>query len=265
MRANKTIHEELESISKTAAGMPHQLPYGVPSGYFEAFPDKMLALARTSSGIATFGSQEELESISPLLAGLSRKTPFSVPEGYFDQVAGEVQSGISALEETKELLETLSPELESTRYLSTYRVPEHYFLDFPGRMLERVRQDSTAAQVAENSPTSKGKVLQLGSHWLRYAAAAAITGIIALTAWWYQQNQTNDLNDKLPGQLQAQIDQLSDEAIYEYADSIQSAYMGTSTANNSELNEPVFRYLLEDVSDEALQRYLSTNDPANAL
>ena len=97
--------------------------------------------------------------------------------------------------------------------------------------------------------------------WFRYAAAAAITGLILISAWWYNQNK--DSNTEIAGtgsisaQLQAEMDQLSDDVIFDYADSVQSIYMGASTASNADLSEPVFHYLLNDVSDEALQQYLA--------
>lgn len=262
MIPDNTIYEEIKAISDLVAGVSRQHPYKVPAGYFENFADRMLLLAKSQEGTGFEAGEPdpgaELQQLSPLLAGLSKKSPFRVPEGYFEQVAGEINAGVSALEQANEILETLSPTLEAARHLQPYKVPDGYFEQLPQVMLEKVRGVKVTGK---DIVKQEAKVVGMGRSWFRYAAAAAITGLILISAWWYNQNNDSSTEiagaGTIPAQLQAEMDQLSDDVIFDYADSVQSIYMGAATASNADLSEPVFHYLLNDVSDEALQQYLA--------
>jgi hypothetical protein len=241
MTPDKTIEAELNSISPLIAGLPRQLPYRVPAGYFNQLSGLLLEKVRAADQAEP---ASELAALSPLLAGLSKKPPFSIPEGYFEKIGEEVSSGLSGILQTNEVLETLPALLFTARNINPYTVPAAYFEQFPHKMLGKVKVSAP--------------VVSIKKHWLQYAAAAIVAGIIAIGAWLYFQPSVSDL--AVPADmaldLHKEIDQLSDQTILEYADSTQSLSFSNSMASNDELNGPDIHFLLEDVSDGDLQEYL---------
>lgn len=108
--------------------------------------------------------QSELSAISPLLAEMSKSTPFVTPEGYFDQFSNRILAKIDAQESEKEVL---SPLLQSLKKENPFSVPPAYLQEFK-----------------VNVPSKEAKVIPLFNlkAVLKYAAAAAVVGIIATFA-----------------------------------------------------------------------------------
>jgi len=90
MTPRKEITEELEQIGTELARLSPTLPYTVPSGYFQSFPEIMLRRIRSAD---TSEAMQELKEISPVLAGMDKKMPFSVPPGYFENMPLNIPSG----------------------------------------------------------------------------------------------------------------------------------------------------------------------------
>lgn len=239
MTPDKNIVPELKGISEYLAGLNRQLPYAVPVGYFEQLPAIILEMAKKSED-----PQLELAGLSPLLSGLSKKSPFSTPEGYFDQVPDEVNAGVSAIEQTREVLESLHPLLEGVRKVNPYKVPDNYFEELP-------------AIIAGKRP-KEAKLVQFGRKWFTYAAAAAIIGLVALAGWLYQLSAGKVPADTgaLAFRLEQEINQLPDAAIFDYGDSAESLFNGSTANSDDDLNDSDMHILLEEVSDGALQQYL---------
>ncbi len=160
MTPDLNIENELRELAPTLVGKQSSLPYEVPVGYFEQFPQRMLQLAKQDD------VKEEIEVISPLLAGLSKKMPFTVPEGYFE-------------------LSPASP-LNKIGRSNPYTVPAGYFEELPQRMLSKVQSANNLENATQAATGSSGaKVISLGRSWIRYAAAAVVTAVIALAGWLY--------------------------------------------------------------------------------
>ncbi len=97
------ISNELPQVAPFLATLGRQLPFEVPKGYFEDFPDRMLQMVQQSANnevpdgyFESFALQmlqkvrseevrHELEGVAPLLNGLPKTMPHSLPEGYFEQ------------------------------------------------------------------------------------------------------------------------------------------------------------------------------------
>lgn len=241
MTTDNSIIKELKGLSPMVAAIPRQFPYAVPVNYFESFPQRMLALLETAS------APEELSSLSPLLASLSKKSPFSVPEGYFDQVPGEINAGISGITQANHILEEgLSPQLESARHLNPYSIPTGYFEQFPASILQQITRPEKKA----------ARIINMGAGWVKYAAAAIVTGVIAISTWLYYNPAAPATTNGLAAQLRQEMGNISDEAILEYTNPTSSVYYGTAANGTTELNNEDLHYMLGDVSDEALQQYL---------
>ena len=241
MTPDLDIENELRELAPALVGKQSLLPYEVPVGYFEQFPQRMLQLAKQDD------VKEEIEVISPLLAGLSKKMPFTVPEGYFE-------------------LSPASPLNKIGRSIP-YTVPTGYFEELPQRMLSKVQSANNLENATQAATGSSGaKVISLGRSWIRYAAAAVVTAVIALAGWLYFRPASDSLgvNPAFVKQLDKEIREISDEEILEFTNPTSTIYYGTAVLAPGELSGSEVHDLLGDVSDEALQQYLQEFNGKNA-
>ena len=114
----------------------------------------------------------ELSSISQPVADMPNNNPFIVPEAYFSTFPAKL---LSRIEEENSRFQPLSPLLESLKKENPFVVPENYISSFKVSI-----------------PQKEGLVVPFFSikNMLKYAAAAAIVGIIATFA--VLQNKTED-------------------------------------------------------------------------
>jgi hypothetical protein len=249
MRRDNTIFNELNGISSQVANLPNTLPYKVPEGYFKSLPERILERVHAMEA-ADPGT--ELQALSPLLAGLPKKSPFSVPDGYFEKVPEEANAGLSGILQANDILEDLpGPLLELLRNMNPYSVPENYFEAFPQQVLNKVK--------------GRGRIISITGKWLRYAAAAAVIGLVALGGWFvFSPKNVSPGENAIVKQTQRGIDKLSDETILEFADPTTMLYYGSTASTGDDLNDENMHFLFDDVSDEALQQYLA-DQPDKAL
>lgn len=113
----------------------------------------------------------EIKSISSVVAGLPKSHPFQVPESYFNQFSDKLLHQISAQETEKEELSAL---LQSLRKENPFSTPADYLSQFKVEI-----------------PTTETKVVRLFNTKtvLKYAAAAAVIGIIATFASLFLNNE----------------------------------------------------------------------------
>jgi len=115
--------------------------------------------------------QSELSAVSPFLAEMPKSNPFAAPEGYFNQFSNRILAKIEAQETEKE---ELSPLLLSLKKENPFSVPPAYLQGF------KVNVTPKEAKVI---PLFNLKAV------LKYAAAAAVVGIIVTFATLFFSNQ----------------------------------------------------------------------------
>lgn len=264
MTPDLNIENELRELAPALIGKQSALPYDVPVGYFEYFPQRMLQLVKQPAE-----AKEEIAVISPLLAGLSKKMPFTVPEGYFERT--EQEFGNTSIQEGKlsEIISELSPGSPLNKIARTgpYTVPAGYFEDLPQQMLNKVQSVNNIENATHAAASSSGaKVISLGRSWIRYAAAAVVTAVLALAGWLYFRPASDSLgvNPAFVKQLDKEIGEISDEEILEFTNPTSTIYYGTAVLAPGELSGSEVHDLLGDVSDEALQQYLQEFNGKNA-
>jgi hypothetical protein len=232
MTHREDIGRELEGLSKEVAGLPVALPYSVPPGYFEQFPEKMLELIRLS--------EEGLEESLPMhLAGLRDQVPFQVPAGYFEglpermlahvrfeelkekptfrvpvgyfeELPEKLLRAATAGETVEEELGRLSPLLSSLPREYPGSVPAGYFETF-----QATREERTAPVVRLIPRNSRQSIRSL-------LAAAVTLGAILLSAVWgyYTYDQPvafrSGINLKTTAQFNSALAKISDQTILEY-------------------------------------------------
>jgi hypothetical protein len=147
----------------------------VPAGYFENLPANILNKINEQQTNTEKGDSTE---IFALLQSVQYSNQFEVPDGYFTNLSSVIldkineQSAGDAMSELKEL----SSLLYRIRHTKVYDVPSGYFDTVPVNIVSLVR-------------TTPAKVIRLPKRKsiLRYAAAAVITGVMALGVYKYAE------------------------------------------------------------------------------
>ncbi len=163
----------------------------VPEGYFDTLSDSILGKIRA---IYPESAGEELRDLSPMLYNLNRENVLTIPDGYFDTLSGAILSKVKTTnsETAEEELRELSPILYSLKDENVYTVPGGYFESFAGNVTQKLVQ-APAKVITMKKRTS----------WLKYAAAAVVTGIITITSFQLFTSTSHNNNSSLPGYIQA--------------------------------------------------------------
>ncbi|MBN8720030.1 MAG: hypothetical protein J0H85_11335 [Sediminibacterium magnilacihabitans] len=191
--------------------------------------------------------ENELNSISPLLAGLQRRTVFSVPAGYFDGLADRIMQKIRLLEEGKDTdaneLADVAPLLHAMARRNVYTVPKGYF--------EQTIVQPPARVVSMHRPRK----------WMRYAAAAALTGAIGTGIFFAsRKEQAGDYEKYTKVDVSSAIDKVSDTELVNYLDKNErltgsvDQTMVTASEELPDLSKHISQY-----SDEELKEFLDEN------
>ena len=237
MKCNKEIADELNTIGVTLAEISQTMPFAVPENYFISFSTRLVT---------------KIDSVNQTL---------TIPEGYFAKLSDEIIKKIRAAEE-----EQLSPVLTRLRKTNVFAVPEGYFPQFPDKIQQVINQPvSHTGRVI--TPDFKSR-----SIW-KQAAAAIITGVIAINTLWIF-NQSNNGGDKItestgissyriaynqyrsPEQIDEGLSKISNDDIIKYL---------TSNSNESD-NEALISNINENQlpdqdpalsSDQSIKSYLN--------
>jgi hypothetical protein len=236
-----SVSDELSHLSAVLQNTSTQTPYTIPVGYFEALPGRMLDIIRTNS----MDASNELNELSPLLSKLSKQLPYTVPAGYFETLEATALSNSTtakaAEESVSEELATLSPLLGGLKKEMPYSVPAGYF-------------DNLAAE--KNTPEIKpaAKVISFTSRkWFRYAAAAAVIGLIATIGFMFINQDKVTADKDSYAWIKKSFKKVSTEKIDEFiqlTDTEKS--VATATTKVQEVKE-----LVKDVPETEIQSLLN--------
>ena len=235
----------------------------VPDGYFDTLSASILAKVKA---IYPESAEEELRNLSPVLYNLKGENVFTVPTGYFDNLSDSIFSKATAddSESTEGELRTLSPLLYCLKGENVFTVPIGYF-------------DSFAENVTEKLMPVPAKVITMKKRtsWLKYAAAAIITGIITVTSFQLFKGSTHNSLASLPSyfkasyqykteaELDAGIAKLDDADIAKYLEKNGNVLDNTLlTTNTDEGNLPSSTDYLND--ENTLNEYLDKIDAQNS-
>jgi hypothetical protein len=227
----------------------------VPEGYFDNLAGNILNKIKAQAN--------EEEPLSPLLESMRKTNVFTVPHGYFEGLS----EGIIAGQSTGEV--PLPSVLEGLRKTNVFAVPQGYFEALPGQIAAKLNQP-------------KGKVVGfMRSRIVKYAAAAMVTGAMALGAYQFakKDNGTGVLGtgelaaltevqkkgialSQNEAQYNKELEQVSGEAIVQFltanGDDLETA-LAAAAVNESEL--PNETDLMLD--DAALEDFLNDTDKSN--
>ncbi|HSV10131.1 MAG TPA: hypothetical protein VLI68_05140 [Hanamia sp.] len=147
------ILNELKTISPLLTSLQKVNVFKVPDNYFEDLDQRI--------STSVFLHQDEKNA--------SQK----IPAGYFDSLSDRILSKIknenteNAIEEIKQI----SPALHYLKEETIFTVPENYFDNLSNEIVEKI-----------HGKNAKIISLNFAKKWWKYAAAAVITGIIAISS-----------------------------------------------------------------------------------
>jgi hypothetical protein len=234
MNNRNTIQNELNELNSGLDSNLNNTPYSVPEGYFEDLAASVLAKIKGEQAVS---ASEEIAELSPLLAGISKKLPYKVPEGFFQSNLEDLEAFTSENEESL-VLSFIDKQMP-------YEVPAGYFANLPEQVLEKVNPRS-------------GKLVPMKRRWMRLAAAAMLTGLVALSGILYFNRSGNTgSTSKGPVPVAVELKKASTEELNEF---IKNTAIDVNdnkapvTAKNLPSKETK---LFDDVSDKELEAFLS--------
>lgn len=160
--------ESFEKNEDEIPSLPKELkninPFSVPDNYFDSLSDAILATVLLNDDTDT-----EPQQISPLLQSVKHINVLSVPDNYFETLSTSVINKINEaeIETAEQEIRNISPMLYSIKDENVFTVPRGYFSSLAEDTIEKVK------------PAPAKTVNLYSKRWMKYAVAAAITGVIA--------------------------------------------------------------------------------------
>jgi hypothetical protein len=183
MPQKDNILQELNELQSSLATAGSGNVYVVPDDYFDTFPELLL---RRIHAMEAGNASDELSYLSPLLSSVPKKMPYTVPAGFFTDNDERIEQAIKAGKNeltTDEELKELSPLLSSLKKDIPYSVPHDYF-------------EKLGTVIPHQKSKPSAKVVSIArQNWFRYAAAAVLIGIIAISAVLLFKNNGTATND----------------------------------------------------------------------
>lgn len=243
------ISKELKEINPVLAGINRINVFTVPLGYFDHLAEKITNF--------TLLNQEE-----PILK--KGEEVLQVPQGYFDSISDSILSKIKRMEKETEGNEFQQsfPLLHSLKGKNVFSVPKNYFENLSTAITEKI-----------NKTPEDAKIISIGKKWWKYAAAAVITGAIAISSlqlfnggneaetYSYAYEIANQF--KTPDQFEKGIASLSDDEIINYLETRGSILDNEALINGVDASElpSAFDYLLDE---NTLKNYLDKINAGNS-
>jgi len=251
MAQNNNILQELNELGSSLANLQPQNIYSVPEGYFDGLASQVINRIKALEAI---NADEELKFLSPTLSVVSKQMPYSTPAGYFDGLDEKIMQTVRGSEDyqtAREELESISPLLSGLNKQMPFSIPQGYFEGISKEINNKL-----------NNKTET-KIVSITSHkWLRYAAAAMITGLIVMAGFLLINNNINNERSfaKFEKTLNKEIKKTSDKELNDFIQYTSAGLTGNEKVQTNPKEE--VKDLLKDVTDTELKKFLEeTADP----
>jgi len=258
METNNDLLNELELLSPLISAMDKVNVFTVPAGYFDSLSYTVLACINKAQNPITNHSviinstipegyfdqlassildkikneqtaKEETASLSPLLSSLQHHQVFEAPKGYFEQLTIDIKKSIENTSYDDEL-KKLSPVLQSVQTVNVFEVPTGYFENLSNSILKKAK-----------APSARIINFQVRNSFLKYAAAAIITGVIAIGALRYlQPTQSLNTNNTSLAILDESIEKgktMNDQQFEETLQKLTAAEIAKYLENNGDISD----------------------------
>lgn len=271
MTQNSNILQELNDLKSILAKLAPQNVYTAPEGYFDGLAGQVLNRVKAMEAV---NAAEELAYLSPALNKISREMPYTLPKGYFEGLEETLMQSVresNDYQTAKEELETLSPLLSGLKKQMPFSVPQGYFETLPtvpSLSFGEARLGSQGlheASTKTNKPETK-VVLLTSRKLFRYAAAAMITGVIALAGFMYFnfRNHVDPLEQPYAW-VKKSIKKVDKEDIDAFVKLADEELTNQAVAASNPVKPEEIKELMKDVSDKEIQDFLDeTPDTENS-
>lgn len=247
--AKTDIIQELNELESNLSGTISHPLYAVPEGYFDGFAAQVLNRIKAMNSA---DAVEELGYLSPMLSSISKDLPYAVPQGYFDGLADAVLKNVHTKEDYQtadEELESLSPLLSSIGKKVPFSVPQGYFENF--------QVDIAPAE------KKQAKVIQMNAggsrKWFRYAAAAVVIGVVAITGVLFFGADNPVSGDNPYKTVKREMKEVSTNDINEFIKATDEGNIQnqaiTASIQSNEIKE-----LMKDISEKDIQNFLNETE-----
>lgn len=210
----KNKNEDWSQDAPSLAGMDVTNPFTVPDNYFSESTEHLQARV----GIEA-------------LIGEKLQNDFHVPDNYFETLEEQILSSVKA----EELKEKISTE--------AFAVPEGYFADLQDRIIAKTAQ--------ANNDNKEPMIRKLVPAWIKYAAAACITAIVATGV--FLNNKTT--KDNLAAEVE--FSQIPQTEIVAYLQTYNNTGDVDLIAEHLQSTEDLSDLDLE-LSEQEIQQYLES-------
>lgn len=209
MNKSVEILKELKSISPLLAEMEKINVLQVPEGYFIDLDVRIAAYVMLNDTSVT--------------DNISKRNLQKVPEGYFSTLSDSILNKIKIAypESAGEELQKLSPTLFSLKDVNVFSVPNGYFESFENEISEKINKKEPAKVVSINKRSS----------WLKYAAAAVVTGAIAFGSLEIFKSTHHGNNDAENSSSVAVTETIKNSFQYKNADEVNAGIAKLSDAD----------------------------------
>lgn len=238
MENRNIISEELRDISAGLANINRGNVYSVSPAYFNTLSEKILS---------RINSNEERDY------AFNSVTPYTIRRGYFENLASDIlgkikTSSVGQLNEVHEELNEVAPLLNTINKASLYTVPEGYF-------------DNLKASTIAEKP--QAKIFSLSKKMRSYAAAAVVTGILAIGSYFIIDKDLSPTKSQAVN-VKTAIKGLEDEEIINF---LNTPATDNVTSSFSKKITPVHevKQKLKEMTDEELQQYLRENEEPDEI
>ncbi len=240
MENSVDILNELKELSPVIAEMEKINVFTVPAGYFE----------NLSTDILTGISSERSGIISSILNSFSA----DIPGGYFENLSDRIMDKIKAMNAADEL-KSLSPMLYGIQNKNVFEVPSGYFDELAGTVGSKIKPQQTKVVVMKRRSTT----------FIKYAVAAAFTGVMALGVFKFTSSNENSvdpvvaLGDKIAreNRFDEELEKVTDADIVKFLEANGSDVKAALVASSVDENELPSQedYLMDE---KALDKYLNS-------
>jgi hypothetical protein len=241
MTNRNTILNELAELESVLANHDPQNIYAVPAGYFESLADQILNRIKA---LEANDAKEELSYLSPFLGNVSKEMPYKIPAGFFQDLSEGVLKKISEHEDhqtSEEEIEILSPLLSSLKNKNPYSTPAGYF----EKLETRVEKKET-------------KIISITrSRWYRFAVAAVIIGIVAISGLAIFRSKQVDPNKNPQAWMEKNVDKkVSKDKIDEFVKLAEDGSINV-TYEKDDVKHAEIKELMKDVPEKEIVAFLN--------
>lgn len=227
-------------VSQSLQGLPVDVPYQLPAGYFDELSDKILEYVQTG-----------------LL--FEKINAYKVPENYFEELSAAILSTIRQQEISDEL-EEVAPLLNQISKKVPYTISTDATIDIQSIV-------NSAAQ--KNEATVIQMPVRKIRKWMQYAAAAVVAGVLLTVGILYTNDNIESIQQSTAAYAQMDIptemSKLSEDELSTYLNTTEKLIVTSGERDQISIDElPDIDEHIQLMTDDELKQYLNESTESSS-